>query len=85
MNPFDYWTSDPHGYLRHVIVGAVLVIALIRVPRWWVAPVVILLVAFGKETVDASWLGEQFSVVDIICTVAPYLFWWHNRKQEFQR
>ena len=73
INPFDYWPSDPNGYLRHVIVGAIMVLVFAKFNQS-VSFAIILLVALAKELADAFWLDSFWSWLDIVLTLAPYVF-----------
>jgi len=73
ISPLGYWPSDPNGYLRHLIVGAVLVLVLKRLnqPTTFM---IIIFVALGKEAADVLWLNSFWSWMDIVFTISPLVF-----------
>ena len=76
---FKWWESDPDGYLRHLMVGAVLALLLSK-SDWKVSVTIILIVAIGKEVSDQL-SGKFFSLMDIFFTLSPYIYGVVFRKQ----
>jgi hypothetical protein len=73
INIFDYWSFDPNGFIRHLLVGAVLSVLLLKINYRFVAAI-IFSVALGKEFLDLLAFRKFFSFADVAFTVAPFLY-----------
>jgi hypothetical protein len=75
MNPFNYWDTDPSGYLRHVMAGAFLLLAAKAIVKNKMLVLGLILgVAIAKELVDVI-LGKTAEMLDVFFTVAPVLLY----------
>ena len=73
INIFDYWSFDPNGFIRHLLVGAALSVLLLKINYRFVAAI-IFSIAIGKEFLDLFVLDKFFSFADVAFTVAPFLY-----------
>ena len=75
MNPFDFWDNDPSGYLRHVMVGAFLLLSAKTIIKNNILVISLIIgVAIAKEVLDHS-LGKMVELLDVLFTVAPVLLY----------
>lgn len=68
----SFWPFDPKGYLKHLMVGALLVILFAPLRRDLLTLVSIIAVAVGKEVYDGLIRLVEWDIMDIFYTVLPF-------------
>lgn len=69
LNPLAYWPQDPNGWLRHLVVGLImgLVVVKFKLNKYYL--ILAIAIAIGKEIFD-----EFMEWQDIVLTIGGTLF-----------